>query len=110
MVRWPERALYSAADMTSLISLMPVRTALNGTKSTREPRDEARKRGFSATGRAPEKHGAEVVAFDLNAQRLAGPEKFFLADEFIKRARPHALGERLVGGRHAGFRRRCRQF
>src|SRR6266571_5036688 len=77
---------------------------------TREPRDEARKGGFSTTGRAPEKHGAEVVAFDLTAKRLAGPEKFFLADEFIKRARPHALGERLVGGGHAGFRRRYRQF
>ena len=77
---------------------------------TREPRDEARQRGFSATGRAPEKHGAEVVAFNLTAKRLAGPEKFFLADEFIQRARPHALGERLVGGGHAGFRRRCRQF
>src|SRR6516162_1426504 len=33
MVRWPECDLYSAAAMTSLISLMPARTALKETKS-----------------------------------------------------------------------------
>src|SRR2546429_3699103 len=33
MVRWPEGDLYSAAAMTSLISLMPARTALKETNS-----------------------------------------------------------------------------
>src|SRR5207237_9804411 len=40
---------------------------------------------------------ADVVAFDLRAQRFARTEKLFLADEFVERARAHALGERLVG-------------
>jgi hypothetical protein len=72
---------------------------------TRQAGDEARERSFSAAGRAPEKHGADVVAFDLNAQRLAQAEKFFLTDEFVKRAGTHALGERLIGGGHVRVRR-----
>src|SRR5215467_7589122 len=63
-----------------------------------EPGDKARERGLAAAGRTPEKHRADVVAFDLQAQRLAGAKKFFLADEFVERARAHALGERLVRG------------
>ena len=70
----------------------------------REARDQPRQRGFSAAGRAPEKHRANVVGFDLQAQRLAGAEKFFLADEFVERARTHALRKRLVGGGNVGVR------
>ena len=35
------------------------------------------------------------------AQGLPGPEQVLLADELVERARAHALGERLVAGRHA---------
>src|SRR5882672_666112 len=70
---------------------------------TRQARDETRERRFSAARRSPEKHGAEIVVFDLNAQGFARAEKFFLADEFIERARAHALGERLIGGGNVGL-------
>src|SRR2546425_3595731 len=64
-----------------------------------EPRNQTSESGFPAAGRAPEKHGAEMVRFDLNAERFAGAEEFLLADEFVKRAWTHALGERLKCGR-----------
>ncbi len=70
----------------------------------RQAGDEARERGFSAAGRAPKKHGADVVTFDLKTKRLAGTEQFFLADEFVERAGTHTLGERLIGGGHVGVR------
>src|SRR5207245_1794044 len=60
-----------------------------------EPRNQTSESGFPAAGGAPEKHGAEMVRFDLNAERFAGAEEFLLADEFVKRAWAHALGERL---------------
>ena len=72
--------------------------------------DEAGKRSFPAARRSPEEHGDKIVAFDLNSKRLAGTEKSFLADEFIKRAWPHALGERLIGGGHIGLGHWCGQF
>jgi len=77
---------------------------------TGQTRNEAGKRGFPAARRAPEEHRTEIVAFDLNAKRLAGPEKFFLADEFVERARTHALGERLVGSGDFRLGGRWRQF
>jgi len=69
-----------------------------------QPGDQASQSGLPAAGRAPEEHGAKVVAFDLNAERLARAEQFFLADEFVERARAHALGKRLVRSGHVGFR------
>ncbi len=36
----------------------------------------------------------EFVALDLRAQRFAGAEQFFLADEFVERLRTHAVGQR----------------
>src|SRR5690242_15672447 len=63
-----------------------------------EAGNQTGERGFAAAGGAPKKHGAEIVGFDLHAQRLAGAEEFFLADEFVERAGAHAFGERLVGG------------
>src|SRR6266851_956571 len=45
-----------------------------------QARDEARERGFTASRRPPEEHGAEVVVFDLHAKGFAGTKKFFLAD------------------------------
>ena len=56
--------------------------------------DDARERRLAAAGRAPEQHRAEIVALDLGAQRLAGAEQFFLADEFVERLRTHAVGQR----------------
>src|SRR5256884_8239975 len=72
----------------------------------RDASNEARKRGFAAAGRSPEQHRADVVAFDLRAQRLSRAEKVFLVDEFVEGARAHALGERLVGSRDVGIRGR----
>src|SRR5882757_6067923 len=63
-----------------------------------ETSDDAGERSFAASRRSPEKHRAEIVGFDLNAKRFSGTEEFFLADEFVERARAHAFGERLVGG------------
>src|SRR5208283_2345231 len=64
--------------------------------------DDAGERGFAAARRTPEKHGAEIIGFDLEAEGFAGSEELFLADEFIKGARAHAFGERLQGGRGVG--------
>ncbi len=75
----------------------------------REPRNQARQRGLAAARRSPEEHGAEIVIFNLHAQRLAGAEEFFLADEFIERARAHAFGKRLMRERNFGLDR-LRQF
>ena len=71
----------------------------------REARNEARESGLAAAGRAPEKHGADVVALDLETQGLAVAEKFFLADEFVEGAGAHAFGERLMRGGHVGLGR-----
>ena len=46
----------------------------------------------------------QLTAFECLAQRLARAENLFLADEFIERARPHAIGQRpqsIVGIRFA---------
>ena len=63
----------------------------------RAPGDDPRERRLAAAGRAPEEHRAELVALDLRAQRLAGAEQLFLADEFVERLRAHAVGERPAG-------------
>src|SRR5437879_6617025 len=75
---------------------------------TGQARDEPGESGLSAARRSPEEHGAEIVVFNLYAKGFAGTKEFFLADEFIKRARAHALGERLIGRGHVGLRRRWR--
>jgi hypothetical protein len=41
----------------------------------------------------------------LEAKRLAGAEKFFLAKEFVEGARTHALSKRLVSERYTGLDR-----
>ena len=56
--------------------------------------DDLGERGLAGPGRAPEDHRGGIVALDLHAQRLAGPDEMLLADEFIERARTHAVGER----------------
>ena len=65
--------------------------------AARNAGDDARESGFAAARRAPEKHGTEIVGFDLQAERFAGAEKFFLADEFVESAGSHAFGEGLQG-------------
>jgi hypothetical protein len=62
----------------------------------REAGDEARESGLAAAGRAPEEHRAEIIVFDLDAERLTGAEKLFLAEEFVEGARTHAFSEGLV--------------
>ena len=68
-----------------------------------ETGDEARERGFAAAGRSPEEHRTEIVGFDLDAERFAGAEELFLADEFVEGAGTHALGEGLEGRGGLGF-------
>ena len=80
---------------------MPASTALKAHEfGAGESRDQPRQRGFAAAWWSPEEHRAEIVVFDLHAERLAGAEEFFLADEFVERARTHALGERLMRERN----------
>ena len=56
--------------------------------------DDLRQRGFAGAGRSPEDERTDVVALDLRAQRLAGADQVLLSDEFVERARTHAVGER----------------
>jgi hypothetical protein len=58
-------------------------------------------RSLAGARRTPEDHRGGVVALDLHAQRFAWPDQVFLSDEFIERARPHAVGQRAraLGGR-----------
>ena len=51
-------------------------------------------RGFAHARRTPEDHGAGIVALDLHAQRLAGPDEVLLAKQFVEAARAHALRQR----------------
>ena len=44
--------------------------------------------------RAPEDERAGVIALDLYPQRFAGREDVLLPDEFVERARTHAVGQR----------------
>ena len=76
---------------------------------TGQTSDQPRERGLAATRRSPEKHGAEVVVFNLHAKCFAGSEKSFLADELIERARAHAFGQRLMRQGYTGIDR-FRQF
>ena len=81
--------------MTSLISLMPASTALNGDEvRVRHLGDHPRERRLAGAGRSPEDDRLQQVALDRFAQRLAGREDVVLADDLVERARAHALGER----------------
>ncbi len=72
--------------------------------------DDLGEGGFADAGRSPEDHGGGVVRFDLHAQRLAGPDEVLLADVFVERAGPHALGQRARrGGWMRGRDRVCRR-
>src|SRR5690349_10566747 len=59
--------------------------------------NDARESGFAAAGRPPEQEGAEFVTLDLRAKRFTGPKQILLAEEFIQRLWPHAVGERTSG-------------
>src|SRR6202007_3112179 len=75
----------------------------------REPRNQPRQRSLAAARRSPEEHGSEIVVFNLRAQRLAVAKQLFLPDEFVERARTHALRQRLMRTRHLRLNR-LRQF
>ena len=70
-------------------------------------RDEAGERGLPYPGWPPENDGAEGVALDLRAQRLARAEDVFLAGVLFERLRTHAVGKRpaFVGAGGFGQRR-----
>ena len=75
--------------------------------AVRQARNDARQRGLADAGRSPEDDGAELVALDLDAQRLARAEDVLLADELIERRRTHPFGQR-PGGVFFDARQRVR--
>ena len=84
--------------MTSLISLMPDSTALNGTKCASVNSAMIRASVvLPVPGRPPEDERLQQIAFDGLAKRLAGGEDLVLTDDLIERSRPYALGERRAG-------------
>src|SRR6266536_314912 len=62
-------------------------------------RNDLRQRRLAGAGRPPENQRSKVIAFNLRPQRLARSNQVLLSDEFIERARTHAVGQRprLVG-------------
>ena len=56
--------------------------------------DDAGQRGLAGAGRPPQDDRLQQVALDRLAERLAGREELFLADELVEGARPHPLGQR----------------
>src|SRR5271166_319654 len=56
--------------------------------------DDLGQSSFARARRSPEDERAGVIAVDLGAQGLARTNEMLLADELIRRARTHAIGER----------------
>src|SRR6266852_2081701 len=77
MVRWPERDLWSAAAMTSLISLMPVRTALKETNSELVRRAIRRASVVFPQPGGPQKSMEPRLSFSICTRSdLPGPRSF----------------------------------
>src|SRR5713226_7293859 len=77
MVRWPERDFCSATAMTSLISLMPVRTALKETNSELVKRAMRRARVVLPQPGGPQKSMEPRLSFSICTRRdLPGPRSF----------------------------------
>src|SRR5215472_13446101 len=77
MVRYPERALYSAAAMTSLISLMPARTALKETNSACVRRAMRRASVVLPQPGGPQKSIEPMLSLSICRRRgLPGPRSF----------------------------------
>src|SRR6266851_215511 len=77
MVRWPERDLCSATAMTSLISLMPARTALKETNSELVRRAMRRARVVLPHPGGPQKSMEPRLSFSICTRRdLPGPRSF----------------------------------
>ena len=66
--------------------------------AARHAGDDGRQRGLSAAGRAPEDAALQPVGLNGAAQQPARPQKPLLPHKFVKRAGPHALGQRRQGG------------
>src|SRR6266436_2405229 len=77
MVRWPERDLCSATAMTSLISLMPARTALKETNSELVRRAMRRASVVFPQPGGPQKSIEPRLSFSICRRRdLPGPRSF----------------------------------
>ena len=59
--------------------------------------DDLRERRLAHARGSPEDHRAWIIALDLRAQRLAGPEDLLLTDKFVECAGTHALGQWTLG-------------
>src|SRR6185312_15292809 len=59
-----------------------------------EPGNYLGQGGLAHARRAPEDDGAGIVAVNLSAQRFARADQVLLADEFLQRARAHAVSQR----------------
>src|SRR6266704_1020055 len=77
MVRWPERDLCSETAMTSLISLMPARTALKATNSELVRRAMRRARVVLPHPGGPQKSMEPRLSFSICTRRdFPGPRSF----------------------------------
>src|SRR5712664_2542388 len=77
MVRWPERDLCSATAMTSLISLMPARTALKETNSELVRRAMRRARVVFPQPGGPQKSMEPRLSFSICTRSgFPGPRSF----------------------------------
>src|SRR5207248_6894145 len=56
--------------------------------------NDFRQRGLAHPWRSPEDDGSRIIALDLQPQRLARSQNMLLANEFLQRARTHAVGQR----------------
>ena len=86
--------------MTSLISLMPVNTALNDTNSECVIRAMSRASVVFPQPGGPHRIIEPISSCSIcDAQRLARPEQRFLSGELVERARAHPLRQGLPGAR-----------
>ena len=64
---------------------------------------EPRERRLAGAGRPAEDHRVRLARLERGAQRRALAEQVLLADELRERTRPHARGERSIGGLFAAL-------
>lgn len=96
MVRAPDNRRRSASPMTSLISLMPLDTALKLMNSERVWLAMTRGQGGLAhPRRPPEYHGGEPVGGDHPPEDFPLSQQMLLSGDVLQAFRPHPAGQRL---------------
>ena len=90
---WAKRAAASAS--ASRTSAMPLSTADRARNSAFAYCASSKARWSCRTPAGPWDHRVHAPGLDGAAQRLPGASEALLADDFVQRPRPHALGQRL---------------